>query len=119
MFYELEARYDNQKSFYGKAMVTINRDWHYLYSYGTHVASFNKNTGVFVFKGQYSVTTSRHINEFFRQCTGYSIQRAIDRINDALGKNLLKRPKDAQDKINRINLIKGVVKLHDRAQFTL
>ena len=119
MFYELAARYDNQKSFYGKAMVTINRGWHYLYSYGTHVVSFNENTGTFVFKGWYSVTTSRHINEFFQQCTGYSIQRAIDRINDTLDKNLLKSSKDAQDKIDRINLIKGVVKLHGRAQFTL
>lgn len=72
--YELEARYDSRKSFYGKAHVLANPDkpeskdenTHVLTSYSTIVA-WIKADGTAVVKGLYSNTTTRHIKEFLLQ----------------------------------------------------
>ena len=55
----------NQKSFYGKAKIHVKGSWIYLQSYDTIVCSINKDTKTFRRHwNDYSVTTSKHINEF-------------------------------------------------------
>jgi hypothetical protein len=65
--YELSARYDSRKSFYGKAHVIENSGKLILKSYDTEVCGIDEN-GVFhrYWSGE-SSTTMRHINEFIRQ----------------------------------------------------
>lgn len=74
--YELQARYDSRKSFYGKAQVKIVEDNisynELLYSYGTLVAiyTFDKVNDLeqFTVNGKFSqTTTTRHQKEFFKQ----------------------------------------------------
>lgn len=73
--YELEARFDSRKSFYGKAKVKIVEDNisynELLYSYGTLVAIYTKDKmsalEQFSYLGKYSQTTTRHQKEFFKQ----------------------------------------------------
>lgn len=82
--YELDARYDARKSFYGKAMVEEGvtdenkpRDVVRLYSYGTLVAEVVDGYGPKAYNAAtYSPTTVRHVREFFRQfcrSLGYDI----------------------------------------------
>lgn len=77
MTYELECRYCNQKSFYGKALVKEvtqlidekNVVIKVLSSYGTVVAKiidYGDRTK-YIYYGSYSRTTSRHQREFFMQ----------------------------------------------------
>lgn len=63
--YELNAT--NQKSYYGKALVLENDNTIKLQSYETIVAVFNKKTNVLKINGWYSMTTSKHINDFLRE----------------------------------------------------
>lgn len=64
--FELSARYDSRKSFYGKAQVIdYGNGYMELKSYDT-IVSFVDN-GKVTHKGAYSVTTSRHQREFERQ----------------------------------------------------
>lgn len=75
--YELEARFDSRKSFYGKAQVKIVEDIisynELLYSYGTLVSTFTldkvNNLEQFTVNGKFSqtTTTTRHQKEFFKQ----------------------------------------------------
>lgn len=73
--YNLEARFDSRKSFYGKAQVDVKEDNisynELLYSYNTLVGIYTKDkiTGreIFNYLGKYSQTTTRHQKEFFRQ----------------------------------------------------
>lgn len=77
MIYELECRYGNQKSFYGKAMVKEvshcveekNIITKVLTSYGTVVAKIIDygDRMKYIYYGSYSRTTSRHQREFFMQ----------------------------------------------------
>lgn len=73
MLYELDCRYDTRASFYGKAKVLEQTmsDWSekVLYSYDTLVAKIieTKKHIKYIYKGQYSCTTTRHQKEFFRQ----------------------------------------------------
>ena len=62
--YELNAT--KQKSYYGKALVLENKNTIKLQSYNTIVAVFNKKTNVLKINGWYSMTTSKHINDFLR-----------------------------------------------------
>jgi len=70
--FELTARYDRRKSFYGKAIVKELRNvrngqvFYTLYSYGTKVAEVDAK-GVYHSYGKWSQTTSRHQKEFERQ----------------------------------------------------
>ena len=69
--FELQARYDSRKSFYGKAIVKELRTpdgqvIYTLYSYGTKVAEVDSE-GVYHSYGKWSQTTSRHQREFERQ----------------------------------------------------
>lgn len=72
--YKLQPQYDNAKSFYGKANVYRNdKGSIFLMSYETIVAEIKDatitetgNQQAIVY-GWYSMTTSRHINEFLRQ----------------------------------------------------
>lgn len=73
---ELQPRYDNAKSFYHKAKIyRDDKGSIYLESYNTIVAEIKdpaitgtKKSQVII-KGWYSMTTSRHINEFLLQYT--------------------------------------------------
>lgn len=65
-FYELSARFDSRKSFYGKAQVVEYDDGsHALKSYDTIVST--EKDGVVTHLGKWSNTTSRHQREFERQ----------------------------------------------------
>ena len=79
--YELNAR--NQKSYYGKALVIENDKNIKLQSYETIVAVFNKKTNVLKINGWYSMTTSKHINDFAKMC-GYYKSLSKKEIKDGL-----------------------------------
>lgn len=65
----LETRYDNRKSFYGKAKYFRDYGILFLRSYSTDVAAIVDGTVYRLWNG-YSATTQRHINEFLLQA-GY------------------------------------------------
>ena len=73
--YELIPRFNSRQSFYGKAQVKIIEDNitynEILYSYGTEVAIYTKdkmsNLKQFTYLGHYSMTTTTHQKEFFKQ----------------------------------------------------
>lgn len=65
--YELQARFDSRKSFYGKAHVTEYPDGRkVLTSYTTKVAEITADGRAIVY-GKWSNTTTRHQKEFLRQ----------------------------------------------------
>lgn len=65
-FYELEARFDSRKSFYGKAHVIDYGGGKYeLQSYDTIVSRCEG--GKVEHLGKWSMTTSRHQREFEKQ----------------------------------------------------
>ena len=65
-FYELSARYDSRKSFYGKAHVIDHGNGTYeLQSYDTIVSRCVN--GVVEHLGKWSQTTTRHQREFEKQ----------------------------------------------------
>lgn len=65
-FYELEARFDARKSFYGKAHIIDYGNGKYdLQSYDTIVSTCEN--GKVTHYGKYSITTSRHQREFEKQ----------------------------------------------------
>lgn len=65
--YELMARYDSRKSFYGKAhVIELDNGTKQLQSYNTIVGEIRDNTYYQLWDGK-SQTTSRHIKEFKKQ----------------------------------------------------
>ena len=62
---ELEPRYTNVKSFYGKAKILEENGVTKLLSYSTIVAEIRN--GKPHINGWYSATTTRHIKEFLQQ----------------------------------------------------
>lgn len=65
--YELTARFDRRKSFYGKALVIeLDNGTKQLQSYNTIVGEIRNNTYFQLWDGK-SQTTTRHINEFKKQ----------------------------------------------------
>lgn len=65
--YELTARFDRRKSFYGKALVIeLDNGVKQLQSYSTIVGEI-KNGKYFQLWDGKSQTTTRHINEFKKQ----------------------------------------------------
>lgn len=67
--FELQARYDARKSFYGKAHVIVENDGDdlYLRSYNTRVAHIHEGKRVPNEEIWASATTNRHIREFYKQ----------------------------------------------------
>lgn len=65
--YNLEPRYDSQKSFYGKAKIIKDGTNIKLQSYSTIVAEYNPLKGIMEVHGWWSNTTQRHVNEFLMQ----------------------------------------------------
>ena len=66
IIYELTARYDSRKSFYGKAHVIDHENGVLeLQSYDTIVSRCIN--GVVEHLGKWSQTTTRHQNEFYKQ----------------------------------------------------
>lgn len=55
---------NGRKSFYGKAIVTVNNDVATLTSYTTEVATYNTKTKELTIKGWFSGTTAIHLNAF-------------------------------------------------------
>lgn len=66
--YELNAT--KQKSYYGKALVIDEKDILKLQSYTTIVAYLDKKLNQLHVSGWYSMTTSKHVNDFAKMC-GY------------------------------------------------
>lgn len=65
--YELSARYDSRKSFYGKAhVIELDNGTKQLQSYSTIVGEIRNGKYYQLWDGK-SQTTSRHINEFKKQ----------------------------------------------------
>lgn len=65
--YELTARFDRRKSFYGKALVIeLDNGTKQLQSYNTIVGEIRNNIYFQLWDGK-SQTTTRHINEFKKQ----------------------------------------------------
>lgn len=62
----LDAIYDSRKSFYEKAMVLFHDDKVTLYSYNTAIVEVDDDNITVLWDG-WSMTTGRHINEFFKQ----------------------------------------------------
>ena len=95
--YNLEPRFDNRKSFYGKAIVEITdkAGESKLYSYNTHVATFKagieKSDDVLIINGYFSATTMRHINEFIQQL-GYKkmTKKQVEELAGKAGKEIKK-----------------------------
>jgi hypothetical protein len=93
--YNLEPRFDNRKSFYGKAIVEIidKAGESKLYSYNTHVATFKagvkKSDDVLIINGYFSATTMRHINEFIQQL-GYK-KMTKKQVEGLAGKEIKKK----------------------------
>lgn len=82
MSYELKPIYANQKSFYGKAMVSVDTgaDTDYiLRSYDTPVLAVEvaENGDIYVSRlwSSYSATTGRHVREFTYQVCGYVLNK--------------------------------------------
>jgi hypothetical protein len=76
---ELEAQYDNRKSFYGKARMRTEGNKTILTSYTTDVAYIED--GKAHVEGTYSNTTLRHIKEFLRQ-NGFYVDNKSQIIRD-------------------------------------
>lgn len=70
----LDAIYDNRKSFYGKAKVKQDGDTITFVSYGIDIISI-KNGQLNPLWNGYSMTTSRHIKEFFKQFYGVEVNK--------------------------------------------
>ena len=66
----LQPIYDTRDSFYKKASIYTYNNFIYLVSYDTIVAYIENNEFATIL-GYYSLTTSRHINEFLKQ-NGFS-----------------------------------------------
>lgn len=64
---DLQARYTHVKSHYGKAKVEETATGYKLYSYGTFIASVDKDGSNLFINGQWSNTTMRHIKDFVNQ----------------------------------------------------
>lgn len=65
--YELSARYDTRKSFYGKAkIIELDNGTVQLQSYDTIVGEIKNNKYYQLWNGK-TQTTSRHIKEFKKQ----------------------------------------------------
>lgn len=73
LYYELSARFDRRKSFYGKAHIKETPKYYTLISYDTEILRLNKATEKIEFlcrsEWAFTQTTNRHINEFFKQYT--------------------------------------------------
>lgn len=80
--FELKPVRAKQKSFYGKAMVSVDAgaDTHFiLHSYGTPVFAVEvaQNGNIYLTRlwASYSATTGRHVREFTYQICGYVINK--------------------------------------------
>lgn len=75
MIYELIPRFSTRKSFYGKAEIEEVEDNicknYLLKSYGTLVAIYTEdkisNKKIYTYLGHFSMTTTSHQKEFFKQ----------------------------------------------------
>lgn len=65
----LDTVYDSRKSFYGKATVEMAKNKITLYSYGRAIIETDGDNVKALWKG-WSMTTGRHIKEFFLQFYG-------------------------------------------------
>lgn len=83
MFYELKPIHAKQKSFYGKATVSVDTgaDMHYiLRSYGTPALEVKvaENGNIYISRlwSSYSAATARHVREFTYQVCSYVLYKS-------------------------------------------
>lgn len=68
MFYELMPKFNNQKSFYNKAIIEESKNEKKLYSYGTLVAIYsNGNLEISSNYNYLTNTTLKHVKDFMFQ----------------------------------------------------
>lgn len=78
----LECIYDNRKSFYGKARIEQDENCIELVSYNTPIVSVNNGIITPLWMG-YSVTTARHIKDFFKQFYNVNVnKKTFEKIQD-------------------------------------
>lgn len=78
----LDTVYDSRKSFYGKATVEMTEDKITLYSYGTEIVEIDGEKVKALWNG-WSMTTGRHIKEFFLQFYGIPCNKKLfEKIQD-------------------------------------
>ena len=63
---ELTTQFDSHKSFYGKALVNLDKGYTTLTSYNTVIATISPSKKITI-TGDYSRTTMRHLREFVKQ----------------------------------------------------
>jgi len=71
---------NGRKSFGSKMHVTEDKNTAKLYSYNTHVATYDLAEGKMTINGKYSATTNTHINAFlhhygFDTCTAKELEK--------------------------------------------
>ena len=68
MQYNLECRFGNNQSFYGKATIEESEKNITLLSYNTPIVTLNKQTNSLKWLyNTYTQTTLKHVNEFLKQ----------------------------------------------------
>ena len=72
----LDTMFDSRKSFYGKAKIEQDGDRITLISYNTKIVSV-MNDQLYPLWDGYSMTTARHIKEFFKQFYGVEVNKKI------------------------------------------
>lgn len=78
----LDTVYDSRKSFYGKATVEVMEDKVTLYSYNTGIVEIDGERVKALWEG-WSMTTGRHIKEFFLQFYGIPCNKKLfEKIQD-------------------------------------
>lgn len=70
----LECIHDSRKSFYGKARIEQEENCIELVSYNTPIVSIDNGIITPLWMG-YSVTTARHIKEFFKQLYNVDVNK--------------------------------------------
>lgn len=59
-------------------VVSLNDSQSVLFSYETVVARYDNFK--FYFKGHFSVTTTKHIKQYFQKCTGYTLEDFLPKL---------------------------------------
>lgn len=86
--YNLIPKFDSRKSFYGKAVVSVDAGSIKLYSYNTLVVEIKNNVPKVY--GTYSQTTLRHIKEFLRQ-HGFTAETKSQIVRDYMSREKVRK----------------------------
>lgn len=93
----LDTVYDSRKSFYGKATVEVMEDKVTLYSYNTGIVEIDGERVKALWEG-WSMTTGRHIKEFFLQFYGIPCNKKLfEKIQDGEIKTIEELQKEGRN----------------------